>query len=227
MSVQYWNPRSAMAFVGVFAFVAGEPDRELVILDEKKIGEIIHLPDYIWEKRRNGIISHAHFSDLLRVSLLCEYGGIWCDATVLCTGNPPGVMKDSPLFVFKSMDLTRRDRTPTVCSSWYISAWSNQRILLLTRNLLYEYWKSAEKLGNYFAFHVFLALAARRYPEDWDKIPMYNNHSPHTLQFELADPYSDERWKEILSMSPIHKLNHHIKVDPGDSFNQFILESWL
>ncbi len=25
------NPKSAMAFVGVFAFVAGEPDRELMV----------------------------------------------------------------------------------------------------------------------------------------------------------------------------------------------------
>ena len=36
------NPRSAMAFVGVFAFVAGEPDRELVI--NKPDGFVVMIP---------------------------------------------------------------------------------------------------------------------------------------------------------------------------------------
>ena len=43
------NPRSAMAFVGVFAFVAGEPDRELVI--NKPDGFVIMVPkDERWSE---------------------------------------------------------------------------------------------------------------------------------------------------------------------------------
>ena len=129
-------------------------------------------------------------------------------------------MTDAPMFVFKALDLSRRDLEPTICSSWYIAAWSNQRILLLTYKLLLEYWKTAEDVGNYFAFHIFLAMAARRYPEDWESIPVYNNHSPHTLQFEFNHDYSDERWNAIKRMSPIHKLNHHIQYDP-DKNNYF------
>lgn len=185
------------------------PEKRIVVLTESSIQEYVQFPAYIWEKRKSGLISHAHFSDLLRVAILCEYGGIWCDATLLCTSTPPKYMTDSPMFVFKSMDLQRIDIQTTLCSNWYIAAWSNQRILLLTRNLLYEHWRSSDSIGNYFAFHIFLAMSARRYPDDWKRIPFYNNHSPHTLQFELGEKYSQERWDQITTMSPLHKLNHH------------------
>ena len=43
------NPRSAMAFVGVFAFVAGEPDRELVM--NKPDGFVVMIPkDESWSE---------------------------------------------------------------------------------------------------------------------------------------------------------------------------------
>ena len=43
------NPRSAMAFVGVFAFVAGEPDRELVM--NKPDGFVVMIPqDERWSE---------------------------------------------------------------------------------------------------------------------------------------------------------------------------------
>ena len=197
--------------------------KEIVILTEDSIPSYVNFPNHIIEKRKQGKITNAHFSDLVRVYLLCDRGGIWCDATVLCTETPPAFMTDNPLFVFKSMDLTRLDYNPTICSSWYISAWSNQRILLLTRKLLSEYWKTEDKVENYFLFHLFLAMAANRYPDDWKIIPFYNNHSPHTLQFELNDKYTLERWRQIQSMSPIHKLNHHNEYSNDDNFYSYII----
>ena len=198
--------------------------KRIIILTEDIIQQYVNLPDFVYLKRKQGIISNAHFSDLVRVSLLCDHGGIWCDATVLLTETPPSFMTDDPLFVFKSMDLARYDLNPTVCSSWYISSWSNQRILLLTRKLLLDYWKTEDKIDNYYIFHIFLAMAARRYPDDWNRIPFFNNHSPHTLQFELNDQYTQERWQQILNMSPIHKLNHHIEYLKSGTFYGRILD---
>lgn len=191
------------------------PDKEIVILTGQSINDYISFPDYIIEKHKLGIIGPAHFSDLIRISLLCDYGGIWCDATCLMTETPPTLMTgETPLFVFKSIDLSRQDVEPTICSNWYISAWSNQKILLLTRKLLFEYWKESNKVDDYFIFHIFLAISARRYQKDWDSIPVFNNHSPHILQFEFSSEFSETRWEQIKKMSPVHKLNHHNNYDP-------------
>lgn len=204
----------------------GFAGRNIIILSDENLDEYITFPDYIIEKRKKGIITNAHFSDLIRIELLCKYGGIWCDATLLCTQTPPAVMTESKTFVFKDIDLLRMDIEPTVCSSWYMSAWSNQKILLLTRKLLMDYWEEADTLCQYYLFHLFLAMASRRYPEEWATIPVYNNRSPHTLQFELNNQFSEERWKQITAMSPLHKLNHHNTYSMEGTFYSFILSEY-
>jgi len=201
-------------------------DKEIIILSEENVFDYVHLPEYVIKKWKSGIIPPAHFSDLIRIDLLCSYGGIWCDATVLCTETPPSHMTDGKLFVFKEMDLLRWDKEPIICSSWYIESWSQQRILLLTRKLLLMYWEKAEKLENYFLCHLFLAMAARRYPKEWEAIPVFNNRSPHTLQFELNKPFTQERWEQLLKMSPLHKLNHHNKYDLDGTLYGHVLEEY-
>ena len=137
-------------------------------------------------------------------------------------------MTESPLFVFKEMSLIRSGLQPTICSNWYISSWNNQRILMITQKMLFQYWEKAECLDNYFMFRIFLAMAARKYSEDWSCIPCYNNHAPHTLQFELNDTFDSNRWDQLLGMSPIHKLNHHIEYGADENnFYHYILERWL
>lgn len=204
------------------------PQKEVIVLSEETIPQYVHFPEHITRKWKEKKFSAAHYSDLLRVSLLCEYGGMWIDATVLCTSPQiPRAITDSPLFVYQIIDLTRQDENGIIASSWFISAWSEQRILLLTRELLYEYWRRADHIENYFLFHLFFAMAARRYPEDWARVPVFNNQSPHTLQFELQAPYRRDRWDDILNMSVFHKLNRRFAPEaPGDTFYDHILRSY-
>lgn len=202
------------------------PDREIIILTDENLYDYINLPEYILQKREKGIIPNAQFSDLIRVELLCNYGGLWIDATVLVTENSSKLL-NNPLFVYRQLDLTRLGKSPIVASNWLIYANSNNNILLLTRELLWKYWKEKNVLENYFIFHIFFTIATERYPEQWEKVPIFNNHSPHTLHFELNNEYSKSRWEEIIGMSSFHKLNHHLNYSGGkDTFYKFIIESY-
>ncbi|MBQ2893217.1 MAG: capsular polysaccharide synthesis protein [Oscillospiraceae bacterium] len=205
------------------------PDREVVVLTEETIPKYIQFPDYIVEKWKNKKIRAAHYSDLLRLALLCEYGGMWIDATVLCTSSDiPKAITDSPLFVYQIIDLSRHDQEAIIASNWFISACRQQPILMLTRDLLYEYWKRNDCAENYYIFHMFFAMAARQYPEDWKMVPVYNNHAPHTLQFELDREYEPDRWTDILKMSVIHKLNRYIRQEEQNpTFYRHIIETYL
>jgi hypothetical protein len=186
------------------------PNHEVVILTDENIGEYVDSPEHIRMKYREGKINRTHYSDLLRAALLCKWGGVWIDSTVFCTEKEfPVYISSLPLFAYKSIDLNRQDETSTVASSWLIASKSNQPILLLTRDLLYSYWEKYDYLVDYFVFHLFFAMATRRFEEDWDAVPTFNNHSPHILQFELQEKYNDERWNQIMKMSAFHKLNWH------------------
>lgn len=205
------------------------PDRDIIILTDKNIYQYAKFPKSIIAKRKAGKISSAHFSDLLRVELLCRYGGIWIDATVLCTSdNIPSYITETDLFVYKSLKLGGKNLAPTICSSWLIAAKSNNPILLLTRKLLWKYWEDYNILCDYFLFHIFLAMSARKYADLWEKIPFFNNVSPHVLGSELSKTYNEERWKQICEMSVFHKLDHHMDYTQGQgTFYQHIKEVYL
>ena len=113
-----------------------------------------------------------------------------------------------------------------MASSWLIAARSNNPILCLTRDLLYEYWKSHDYLVHFFLVHLFFALAARKYKDEWDNIPMYNNRSPHTMMFELGDTFSEERWEELKKMSSFHKLTRHTEYDKEGTVYNYILKNF-
>lgn len=62
------------------------PGYEFRVIDLENYQKWISLPQYVGDKFRKELIPPALFSDLLRLSLLKEYGGIWMDASVYCSG---------------------------------------------------------------------------------------------------------------------------------------------
>lgn len=204
------------------------PDRNIVILTNDNIKDYINFPEYIIKKYEKGIISKAHFSDLIRIELLCNYGGIWIDSTVLCTSpNIPHYILNAPLFVYKAMDLLRTNQMPIVASSWLISAQSNNPILSLTRDLLFRYWKEKNYLMDYYLFHIFFTMATRKYKKEWENVPTFNNNTPHTLMFELGKSYTSERFEQIKKMSVFHKLERHTDYsNTKDTMYEYIIKTY-
>lgn len=199
-------------------------DFDVIILTEDNIGRYITLPEHVMRKYREGKITRTHFSDILRVAILCKHGGMWLDSTVFCTdGAFANRIIELPLFVYKVMNLDRNDEEPIMASSWLMSAMSNDPILLLTRDLLYKYWENHEYMIHFFLLHLLFAMSARKYREEWDRIPMYNNRSPHTLMFELGDLYNEDRWEEIKRLSDFHKLTRHTEYNQPNTFYQHVL----
>ena len=54
-------------------------DSSIVVLTKDNIDEFLSIPDYILDKFNKGIISPAHFSDIVRTGLLKKYGGLWIE----------------------------------------------------------------------------------------------------------------------------------------------------
>lgn len=77
-------------------------------------------------------------TDLLRLKLLINYGGLWLDATVLCTGKASDYFFSSDLFFFQCLK-HGRDGHASYISSWFMSAKTNNKILIAIRELCYEY----------------------------------------------------------------------------------------
>lgn len=199
-------------------------DYEIIIVTEANMFSIANIPNYIIDKYNKGIITRTHFSDILRTALIVEYGGVWIDSTVYCTGYNTPVF-DYPMFVFQDWKFDQEQ--PTIASSWFISAFKGHPILRCTLDLLYNYWSNHNFLENYFLFHLFFKMATDRYPELWRRVPRFSNIPPHIMQFEMFDKYSDERFEQIKKMSDFHKLTYkhpRLKEDLSGSIVGHLIE---
>lgn len=64
-------------------------NKNVLLITFDNVGDYIDLPEKVYHKVLNGKLSWAHFSDIIRTSLLAKYGGLWLDATVWVSGTLP------------------------------------------------------------------------------------------------------------------------------------------
>ena len=207
--------------------VAQNSNYTVKCVDEKNILEYIELPKSVLEKHKKGIVGSAHFSDIIRTALLCKYGGIWIDATVLFTSERiPNYINSTGFFFFQDINWGNLDRPSSILSNWLISSDSNNPILLLTLKMLYQYWNKYDYPIHYFIYHMLFSLAAERYPDELRLVPVYSNEPPRILNRELDNRFDENRWIQITKMSEVHKLKWKVNYDDRDSMLSYIIETF-
>ena len=146
---------------------------------------------------------------MIRVELLAKYGGTWIDSTVFCSGmsEQDRFYLDSDLFFFQTLK-PGLDGHCTSISSWFITAKAGNPVIMLTRALLYNYWKNNDKMINYFLFHHFFQFALDAYPDENMKVIPVSNETPHVLLLRLFEAYDDNIWKAVKNSVPFHKLSY-------------------
>lgn len=193
-----------------------------IVLTEQTIDKYVSIPQYIWDKYKKGMISHAHFSDIVRVELLCRYGGIWCDATCYYSGGEEGLpeyIENSDLFVYKNI----MNGVETItASNWLIKGNGNSAILQMVRRMLHEYWKKNSRCEHYYIFHFFFKMATEVFQSDWERVPSVNNVTPHELQMEMNKEFNQFRWEYLCNQSVFHKLTYVSEVKPNSYLEHII-----
>lgn len=168
-------------------------DRTIRVIDSKNWKEFIELPRYIVDKWEKGRIPAPNFSDILRLELLIRYGGTWIDSTVLCTGfvshatQESRVYLDSDLFLFQYTPPGTANNISI--SNWFITACSNQKVLMVLRDMLYEYWKDYDCTLDYYIFHLFFTMVAKEYPEEVAAMPHGSSQRSTALMHNMGNPF--------------------------------------
>lgn len=202
---------------------------EVIIINDSNIKEYVDIPKHIYDKLKQGKISYAHFSDYLRAYLLSKYGGIWIDATVLLTNNLPKEVLDSEFFQFKSSVWSLFSNVPSfdmlkIISSFpsYLSSWhsgsswllvgkKNNRVCLLLKKFIEEYWMNNDYLINYYLFHyalTYFVLNDNKCRKIYNNMVTLNNRNPHILQKVLFESFNVNIFSEIKNISSVHKLTY-------------------
>lgn len=190
------------------------------IITSDSISEYYDFPDYIMEKYENGIITHAQFSDILRMTLLSEYGGLWVDATIFIPNRIPETVFRLEFFSCK------RDIKETGYVSGY--RWTSflngcQKgcvIQKAAKDLFFEYWRKNNYLIDYLLVDYFLLLIYQNIPKAKaliDNLP-YNNPQIEELQNRMNQIYNESDYRDLIN----HSDTDFFKLSWRMAFNEMV-----
>lgn len=221
------------------------PDKQVILITYDNLNEYINLPNYVIEKHRQSIIPYAHFSDIIRLALLKQYGGVWIDSTIYLTGAIPREAFTSQFFSYKGYcaeDMKKIkdwEQYKIYCcmnspvfttSTWFLASRKNNIVVSLWLDILLEYWKYENKLIDYFimdyAFDLLL-LHNSDCRKIFDAIPTYSTNFAGILYKALYEEYDAELYNNIKTLSPLHKLTYKNipQVMPINSFYNIICKN--
>lgn len=166
------------------------------------------IPEYIIKKVSEGNISLTHFSDILRMALLADHGGLWLDATIFVSQSIPDYCFTLPYFSIHykaSSSKITQGRWTGFCQG----ACRNSIIQCFCRDIFFEYWKKYARLADYFFIDYTMLCGYKNIPafkQLVDSVPL-NNEGIKELDLHFSDTFSKEKYESILENSTFFKLN--------------------
>ncbi|KAA6331749.1 hypothetical protein EZS27_019681 [termite gut metagenome] len=190
------------------------PTCNIIILTEKNWRSYCSLPIHILDKYKNNIITPTHFSDILRLSLLSNNGGLWIDATVLVTNSISMSLFECDFFSIAnssySDNISRRRWT-----TYLLAADKDSIIVKFVYDMLCEYWKNENIAINYYfmdyIFHIGY-IQIEHFRNIINSIPKSN---PNCLKLSslLNQPFDKNIWESITKDTYFHKLSWKIHLN--------------
>lgn len=116
----------------VVSWITKNPNWDVIVLDKHSLKKYI---DYSDESFPN--LGLAGKSDLIRLSLLAEYGGVWVDATTFCVKPLDSWINEASSSGFFAFEKPGPDR---LIASWFLASEVKSPLVILLKNELYAFW---------------------------------------------------------------------------------------
>lgn len=182
---------------------------EIIFITEDNYKDYVSFPDWIEEKRKAGKFSRTHFSDLLRMNILSQYGGIWIDSTFFCTKPCFEEYMRQPLWSIKRPDYLHCSVAGGFFAGYSLGCcYENRWMFKVIFDVLCQYWEKNEKLVDYLLVDYAVILAQRHDQEianAFEKIQP-NNRWCDELFKVLGQPFNEETWRRISKDTCLYKL---------------------
>ncbi len=168
------------------------------------------------------------FSDVLRINLLAQYGGVWADATTWC-------VRPLDQWIEKMVDQLdffaySKPAASRPISSWFLIAPLHSKIAETYRDAVDQFWLDTPTADdtsivlssdpcsiNYFWFHHLFDKLLQNdadFAKTWEAMPQLSADGPHLLQHAglLSEPTDEAIFSIRNRLTNIYKLTHRIEI---------------
>lgn len=228
--VCWWQGEDAMPEVIKMCYtqlLKNANGHQINLITKNNYKDFITLPDYILKKVRddkgkfsNGFISLTHLSDIIRVTLLAQYGGLWIDATLYTFKNLPDF--GSELFSLRRLN-TKDMVGESRWSGFFLYAGKSRKLFNFVKDLFFAYWKNNDQIIDFFFIDYCMMLAYKHLPDIKtmiDDIP-FSNPNIFWLNHRMNEVYDSASFEELMKTTQFCKLSYkkkhqgHERTDDG------------
>ena len=192
----------------IFSIKKYAGNHKIIIITDENYMNFVSFPTWIEEKYKRGIITKTHLSDLLRISLLAQYGGIWLDSTFFCTGDLESCFK-MPIWSIKRPDYRHVSVACGEFANYSFGCTSEYRkVFAILREYLLEYWKHYDYMIDYLFLDYLIVLARKQnaYVDQAFVEIIPNNKNCDELLKVLGTIYNSEEWESLKENTTLFKL---------------------
>ena len=200
----YWNDIStmpAMVEKCIERIRRNSNGHKVVIVSEDTVSDYLQLDEVVLRKYKEGKISRTHFCDIVRISLLYHYGGVWMDCTLLLTQPLPEIVTSS---AFYTIHLGKWDYFNVGGGRWstfFMACHKGNLMMRATLDVFVEYWHRYDDIVDYVWMDYIFNLLYNNIPsikEMIDAVPE-NNPDIWIMQAKIATPFSKEEFESLLA----------------------------
>lgn len=184
----------------------GHPVRVITLANFE---DYISIPSKIMDLYRTGKIGGAHLSDIMRVNLLKEYGGVWLDATTWLVEPVPDDLLEIPFASVKDINpnfpLQPKCVNSTMWATYFMTAQPHSVLFSYMSDMMHRFFERFDDVYDYLLPNHFYKIA-------------FDNSSLIAREFDLirSNNLDCELLSPLLESSPgdlQEKLNAFCKSD--------------
>ena len=191
---------------------------ECHLLTKDNLSDFIDIPADITEKYKKKELSAAHYSDIIRFSLLYQYGGIWMDATLFVSPYATLEMFEGDFFTLNHpsihTDKIERAIGDFKWSGFFLAGKKGKPYFKHIRDLYLYYVRKFPIFIHYLIMDYFILSEYECNPEFKglvDELPILA-HAERVwfLRDHSNDLFDKQEWEEVLKNTPIMKTTYKI-----------------
>lgn len=184
-------------------------DCEIHLITQDNYAEYVNLPKCVIDRFNEGKMSITHLSDVIRVYLLRDYGGVWVDATIYIEYLPDYLFNER-FFTLHSPGMFPELIHRGEWSTFFMTAKFDYLQLFCVLCEIYDvYWKKQKRIIDYLMFDFLVKLIINSIPSvkcDIDSIKEDRNF--YWLNVNCNNIVDAIKLKRILNNSPLQKLTY-------------------
>lgn len=208
-------------------------DYSVIFLSWDNYNKYVDIPDIIIRKHKDGKISLTELTDIMRMNLLFQNGGLWIDTTMLVTKQ---ISKDDIELPFYTCKEECRDHSYVSDYRWNTSCIGGQKnnpLFGFVAKMFEVYWTHENELIDYYLFDYLIELGYEHLEsirKEIDDLP-FNNPNKHLMQQKLNEKYNESEWTQLLNGTKFFKLSRKVEyqdeIDGHRTFYKYLSERYL